>query len=302
MNDSRILKINPENLDRKEKLLKEHYAAVREKKKASKERGPGPGTPSMSGGKKSSGGGSANTSRASTPVSENSFKIAPPKRLADDERSTSSREDDALSSRRPSKRTRLSESMNMMDDADSWKFRIDIPEELKFVLVSDMDLITTKKSLFGLPAKTPVATILNEYVKHVEKMQLDNAGAISEVMLGIRDFFDATIGSQLLYNVEKAQFAEKVSKEDLQPSTVYGSAHLLRLMVKIGPLLNKSNIDTSTESNVTLIENIISDFLTYLEANRSRLFTSKNYTEAPFEYEAGGAGGGATTTETPANE
>ena len=45
----------------------------------------------------------------------------------DDERSTSSVEQET--SVRSGKRTRLSESM--LDDADTWRFRIDIPEELK---------------------------------------------------------------------------------------------------------------------------------------------------------------------------
>ena len=104
--------------------------------------------------------------------------------------------------------------------------------------------------------------------------------------------FDATVGSQLLYKLEKTQFNEKVKENILQPSQIYGSAHLLRLMVQIGPLLNRSNVDTSTEASTTFIENILCDFLLYLEANSSRLFTSKNYTENGERYEE------ATTIET----
>ena len=51
----------------------------------------------------------------------------------------------------------------------STTFNIAIPEELKYVLVSDWDLVTSRKSLFSLPAKTPASTILSDYVKHVEK-------------------------------------------------------------------------------------------------------------------------------------
>ena len=74
--ETRILKINPENLEKKSKLLKEHYAG-RDHKKKSKSSG-SQNTPlaSKDGGKRS-GGGSANTSRASTPVSERSFKVTP---------------------------------------------------------------------------------------------------------------------------------------------------------------------------------------------------------------------------------
>ena len=38
------------------------------------------------------------------------------------------------------------------------------------------------------------------------------------------------------------------------------------------------------ESDVRIIESLISDFLQYLEVNRSKYFTSKNYVEATEEY------------------
>ena len=189
VNDTRILKIIPENLELKDKLLKDHTASVREKKKASKATGGPPGTPFQKEGGKKSGGGSANTSRASTPVSERSFKItgsSGKRLLGDDERSTSSVEQEpSVRSPRSNKRSRLSESM-LSEDADTWKFRIDIPEELKYVLISDNNLVCTKKSLFGLPAKTSVSNILNEYSKHAEKSQFENALAIAEVMSGFK--------------------------------------------------------------------------------------------------------------------
>ena len=69
VNDTRILKVVAENLELKDKLLKDHTASVRDKKKASKTTGGGPlGTPFPKDGGKKSSGGSANTSRASTPV------------------------------------------------------------------------------------------------------------------------------------------------------------------------------------------------------------------------------------------
>ncbi len=82
--ENRILKANAENLERKERLLAQHQASVKEGKKkggggaGGGGRGPGPGATdappdsvpgsSSSSSKKSSD--SANTSRASTPVSE----------------------------------------------------------------------------------------------------------------------------------------------------------------------------------------------------------------------------------------
>ena len=52
----------------------------------------------------------------------------------------------------------------------SAKFDISIPEELKYVLVSDWDLLTHKKSLFSLPAKITVTNILTDYIKNADKL------------------------------------------------------------------------------------------------------------------------------------
>jgi len=185
------------------------------------------------------------------------------------------------------------------DRSSSAKFEISIPEELKYVLVSDWDLLTHKKSLFALPAKISVANIIADFVKNAEKLATDNKSGMTHVKLsmtkevahGIQGFFDAFVGTQLLYNNEKVQFQEEVLKDTSgkAPADIYGSAHLLRLMVRIGGLLDRYNI--RDESEVRIIENLISDFLQYLETNRSRYFTSKNYVEATEEYLAKTVGG-----------
>jgi len=77
----------------------------------------------------------------------------------------------------------------MLEDADTWRFRVDIPEELKYVLISDHNLVCLKKSLFGLPAKTSVSNILSEYAKHAEQKQLENSMAIVEIMSGLKGLY-----------------------------------------------------------------------------------------------------------------
>merc|ERR1712150_55438 len=161
------------------------------------------------------------------------------------------------------------------------------------------DLLTHKKSLFSLPAKITVATILSDYTKNAEKLATDGKNnmtqvrfnMVKEVAHGIKGFFDAFVGTQLLYNNERVQFQDEILKDTSgkAPSDIYGSAHLLRLMVRIGGLLDRYNI--RDESEVRIIENLISDFLQYLETNRSRYFTSKNYVEATEEYLAKTVGG-----------
>ena len=127
----------------------------------------------------------------------------------------------------------------------SIKFEISIPEELKYVLVSDWDLLTHKKSLFALPAKISVANILSDYIKNAEKLTTGNhvssmlsysgvnfnlhlqlfdiyliylsipegknnmsqvrLNMTKEVAQGIQGFFDAFVGTQLLYKFERVR-------------------------------------------------------------------------------------------------
>lgn len=290
VDETRILKINPENLEKKEKLL----ANLKENKGKT----PKPNKKSKSGTD------SANTSRASTPAgSERSFKETPEGASGggDDNRSTTSSHDDERRPRR--KKFRNSNSFNQDDGGDtsgngemlssepykpicaieSDTFKIPIPEELRCVLVSDWDLLNHKKSLFTLPAKQTVSGILTEYRKHVEKTgDVENISAVSEVMLGVKDFFNATVGTRLLYKIEKRQYDTVMRQEGKTAADIYGSAHLLRLMVIMASLLSETAI--KGETDVQLIENILGQFLNYLETNRGRLFTSKNYFEATEDY------------------
>lgn len=136
----------------------------------------------------------------------------------------------------------------------SAKFDISIPEELKYVLVSDWDLLTHKKSLFSLPAKITVANILTDYIKNADKLAsgmflflikrrnivflessanktlddlncsfLDGKNSMTQIRLsmikevahGIKGFFDAFIGTQLLYNNERVSELTEILFESI---------------------------------------------------------------------------------------
>ena len=77
--------------------------------------------------------------------------------------------------------------------------------------------------------------------------------------------------------------AEKTKKtRKIHPSEVYGSAHLLRLMVKMGGILNHSTI--CDPDDIAMVEDEVHELLTFLDQNRPSYFTSKNYSEAGQEY------------------
>ena len=68
------------------------------------------------------------------------------------------------------------------------------------MLVSDLELITTKRSLFALPAKNTVAAILDAYVEHAERGKDKGSATITrEIMKGVRSYFDEFLETKLLY-------------------------------------------------------------------------------------------------------
>lgn len=104
----------------------------------------------------------------------------------------------------------------------------------------------------------------------------------TEVIKGVGEYFNVSLGPQLLYSPEKLQYREDCeSAGAVQPVDIYGSAHLLRLMLKIGNYLSCSPYQ---ETDCKVIEEHIDDFLAYLDINRSMFFTSKNYQPMSQDY------------------
>jgi mortality factor 4-like protein 1 len=61
----------------------------------------------------------------------------------------------------------------------------------------------------------------------------DNEEVLSEVVRGIKLYFDKTIGNMLLYRLERKQYAKTVETHpETAPSDIYGAEHLLRLFGK----------------------------------------------------------------------
>lgn len=328
--ESRILKINPDNLEKKGKLLANHVQQVKEGKKNTKKNprsgslsGPltgssplGPGSAAAAGGGSASstpsggtaasaGSGSrksesASTSRASTPGSERSVKVggASKRLLGDDEQSTSSREDEdgkptappppsasnsADQQQQPAISRRLADkaARALKEGKEPPRVKITLPTELKYVLASDFELVKTRRHLFNLPAKTTITQILADYNK--DRSGDKNKDTISELMLGVRDLFNEYLGRDLLYAIERPQYESVTGDKTATAADLYGSAHLLRLMVKLNDIL-KNNLKIEEKEDIEFMETGIQDFLEFLDNHRSKYFTSKNYVEATDEY------------------
>ena len=81
--------------------------------------------------------------------------------------------------------------------------------------MNDWDLVVHQKQLFKLPAKVTVSNILEQYQDHLRRQQQEmgaaKRGIAQEVIRGVGEYFNVSLGSQLLYNVEKLQYKEVCS-------------------------------------------------------------------------------------------
>lgn len=163
--------------------------------------------------------------------------------------------------------------------------KIKIPDELKPWLVDDWDAITRQHKLVELPTKTTVQEIIDNYVQYKKAsktLPAQKEPQILEVANGLVEYFNVTLGSQLLYKFERPQYAEIVEKFPNRPmSTIYGAVHLLRLFIKLGSMLAFTALD---EKTIQLLLVHIHDFLKYLVKNSSMYFSMNHFINSTPEY------------------
>jgi mortality factor 4-like protein 1 len=168
------------------------------------------------------------------------------------------------------------------DPTPEREVKVEIPEELKKWLADDWDLVTRQKQLVRLPKRQTVGDILEQYASHVtaNEPEKGSPGQIQEVCAGVKEYFNAMLGAQLLYKFERPQYADILEvHRDTPMAEIYGVEHLLRLFVRIGPMLSFTVMEGES---VSLLLSHMHDFLKYVAANQE-MFTVE-YDAAPQEY------------------
>lgn len=165
------------------------------------------------------------------------------------------------------------------------EIKIKIPDELKPWLVDDWDAINRQHKLLDIPAKKTVKDIVESYIqmKKSSKSTTQNKEvALTDVTTGLISYFNVMLGSQLLYKSERPQYAEILQQHPNVPmANLYGAFHLLRLFVRLGPMLSFTALD---DTSIQLLMVHLQDFLKYLVKNSATLFSMQHFVNVSPEY------------------
>ncbi|KAF1829982.1 NuA4 histone acetyltransferase complex, Eaf3/MRG15 subunit [Decorospora gaudefroyi] len=150
--------------------------------------------------------------------------------------------------------------------------RIYMPDRLKSLLVDDWENITKNLQLVQLPSAHPAGVILDEYLKHAidtGNRTSTERDILEEVIAGLKEYFNKSVGRLLLYRFEREQFYDiwtRIQKptDELAGKAladIYGGEHLLRLLVTMPELIAQTNMDHQA---VTRLREELSQMTTWL--------------------------------------
>jgi len=162
---------------------------------------------------------------------------------------------------------------------------IPLSDELKAVLVDDFDYIGRQRKLLNVPSRYTVDDLINAYYQARKEMEGETEEQLlgaEEVCRGLKDYFNSTLGSQLLYKFERVQYSDTLKENAGVPmAQLYGPVHLLRLLTKLGPMLSAADIEQDAMNN--LLDHV-TDFISYMHKHRETLYQIDDYGTATPEY------------------
>jgi len=145
----------------------------------------------------------------------------------------------------------------------------ELPPALKRQMVDDWEFVTKERRWVTLPRDPCVADLLMAWAQ-TQRAKKNGArnGPVDrnarEVAEALIDYFDAALGTMLLYRSERLQYNNFMAKRKGKPSKVYGAEHLCRLFVELPRVMQQARVD---EKTVRLLGEKLVDIYKFLEYN-----------------------------------
>ncbi|KAK5729540.1 Esa1p-associated factor [Elasticomyces elasticus] len=169
--------------------------------------------------------------------------------------------------------------------------RLFMPDALKSILVDDWEKVTKEQKLAPVPATVPASLFLDNYQDQERYQRRPNsadADILEEVVAGVKEYFNKSLGRILLYRFERQQFYEMHKLVEAGHgehagkalADVYGCEHLLRLFVSMPDLIAHTNMDAQS---VSKLREELMKMTSYMARNVDR-YLSNEYLHAGQEY------------------
>ncbi|KAK3650344.1 Esa1p-associated factor [Elasticomyces elasticus] len=169
--------------------------------------------------------------------------------------------------------------------------RLFMPDALKSILVDDWEKVTKEQKLAPVPATVPASLFLDSYQDQERYQRRPNsadADILEEVVAGVKEYFNKSLGRILLYRFERQQFYEMHKLVEAGHgehagkalADVYGCEHLLRLFVSMPDLIAHTNMDAQS---VSKLREELMKMTSYMARNVDR-YLSNEYLHAGQEY------------------
>ncbi|KAK1056579.1 Esa1p-associated factor [Friedmanniomyces endolithicus] len=169
--------------------------------------------------------------------------------------------------------------------------RLFMPDALKSILVDDWEKVTKEQKLAPVPSPTPVTQFLNEYEASEMAHRRPNsaeADILEEVVAGVKEYFNKSLGRILLYRFERQQFYEMHKAVEAGHgehagktlADLYGCEHLLRLFVSLPDLIAHTNMD---QQSVSRLREELTKMTSWM-AKRLEKYLGNEYQHAGQEY------------------
>jgi len=185
--------------------------------------------------------------------------------------------------KKKSKKVLAVEDDTIEDDSSVGKKQISlrVPGQIKKCLIIDWENITRNKMLCELPRNNTVSALLQEFLTSKNRTP-DNADIMTEVINGLKQYFERALPFLLLYRFERPQYEEWHAKKNNKETVcdLYGPEHLARLFVKLPELLSHTQMMTS---EMTLLQAKLVEFLRWF-AKHPHYF-NLNYKTTTREYQ-----------------
>ncbi|EJT98250.1 MRG-domain-containing protein [Dacryopinax primogenitus] len=170
------------------------------------------------------------------------------------------------------------------DDDRKPELKLVIPDILKVQLVDDWEAVTKNNQLVSLPREPNVRELLEDFQETLKPRVSPVAQLFPELLAGLTLYFNRSLGQNLLYRFERAQYAEAKKKYEVGKehglAELYGAEHLLRMIVNMPAMIKETGMD---QESLRLLSDHINELLKYLTDRRERVFLSE-YDNASLPY------------------